>query len=289
MSGFHRAFWCRKGKNVRSPLAASRDQIHHWFRLCCDSFFIWIFLRSFRHHFRTIDRTDMANVKQTQKMIPLVTCEISLGQHVCELVFGVNVFDLDLVVQIDSIDQPIKSNSVGSGNMSHCGTSSLCDHLDHCFVVFKHIQQSFLMRRVDVWVNKINIIEIIDHSLRLLAFVNSVRWRTNFTFVRVSPFFMTLIRISNATIRSLKSSAGIPSNLNPASKEMISDSVELCETEVLFLKHPQLIGTNVWLPKMNKVPPEVDLESSRSPAKSKSWNSPNLHCLAMFPTWQNCM
>ena len=32
--------------------------------------------------------------------------------------------------------------------------------------------------------------------------------------------------------------------LNPASKEMISDSVELCETEVCFL-HIQLIGTNV--------------------------------------------
>ena len=31
--------------------------------------------------------------------------------------------------------------------------------------------------------------------------------------------------------RSDHSSAGIPSNLNPASKEMISDSVELCETE----------------------------------------------------------
>ena len=46
------------------------------------------------------------------------------------------------------------------------------------------------------------------------------------------------------TIRSHKSRAGIPSNLNPASKEMISDSVELCETEVCFL-HIQLIGTNV--------------------------------------------
>ena len=38
--------------------------------------------------------------------------------------------------------------------------------------------------------------------------------------------------------------AEIPSNLNLASKEMISDSVELCETEVCFL-HIQLIGTNV--------------------------------------------
>ena len=63
----------------------------------------------------------MACVNQTQKMIPFITCEIPLGQYVCELVFGVNVFDLDLGVQIDSIEQPIKSNSVGSGNMFHCG------------------------------------------------------------------------------------------------------------------------------------------------------------------------
>ena len=93
----------------------------------------------------------MANVEQTQKMVPFITCEISLSQYLCELVFGVNVFDLSLWVQIDSIKQPIKSNSVGSGNMSHCGTPSLDNnHLDHCFVVFKHIQQSFLIRKLDV-------------------------------------------------------------------------------------------------------------------------------------------
>ena len=92
----------------------------------------------------------MANVKQTQKMITFITCEISLGQYVCELVLGVNVFDLDLGVQIDSIKQPIKSNSVGSGNMSHCRASSLYGHLDHCFVTFKNVQQSFLMRRMHV-------------------------------------------------------------------------------------------------------------------------------------------
>ena len=46
----------------------------------------------------------MANVKQTQKMIPLITCEISIGQYVCELVFGVNELDLDFWVQIDSTE-----------------------------------------------------------------------------------------------------------------------------------------------------------------------------------------
>ena len=76
--------------------------------------------------------------------------KISLCQYVRELVCGVNVFDLDLGVQIDSIEQPIKSNSVGSGNMSHCRASSLYDHLDHCFVVFKDIQQSFFTTRMHV-------------------------------------------------------------------------------------------------------------------------------------------
>ena len=52
----------------------------------------------------------MADVKQTQQMIPLITCEIPFGQDVCELVSGVDVFDLDFRVQINSIEQPIKSN-----------------------------------------------------------------------------------------------------------------------------------------------------------------------------------
>ena len=54
----------------------------------------------------------------------------------------------------------------------------------------------------------------------------------------------------------------------PASREITSASVELCETFVRFL-HIQLIGTNVRLPKMHSVAPDVDFESSRSPAKSE--------------------
>ena len=68
----------------------------------------------------------------------------------------------------------------------------------------------------------------------------------------------------------------------PASGEMTSASVELCETEVCFL-HIQLIDTNVRLPKMHKIPPDVDFDSSRSPAKSESWDNPSLHCCAVFP------
>ena len=61
----------------------------------------------------------MADIEQLKKIVPLITCEISFGQSVYELVFGVNVTNLDRGVQINPVKQPIKSNSVVSGNMSH--------------------------------------------------------------------------------------------------------------------------------------------------------------------------
>ena len=77
--------------------------------------------------------------------------------------------------------------------------------------------------------------------------------------------------------KSHESSAGTPSIRKPSSNDMISDSVELRDTDVCFL-HIQLIGTNVRLPKMHRTPPDVDFESSRSPGKSESWNNPKEHC-----------
>ena len=80
---FSRAFWCSRGKHVRIPCTASRDQIHHRLWFCCDSFLTCIFLCSFRHRIRTIDGTEMADVEQTQKMVPLITCEINFPLSVC--------------------------------------------------------------------------------------------------------------------------------------------------------------------------------------------------------------
>ena len=74
---------------------------------------------------RQLMELKMADVEQTHKMIPFITCEISLCQYVCDLVLGVNVSNLNPGIQLVSFQQSIKSNSVGSGNMSHCGASSL--------------------------------------------------------------------------------------------------------------------------------------------------------------------
>ena len=59
---------------------------------------------------------------------------------------------------------------------------------------------------------------------------------------------------------SQRSRARSPSMPNPASNEMISDSVELWDTDVWFL-HVQLMGTNVLLPNTHETHPEVDFES----------------------------
>ena len=70
-----RAFWRRGWQIRRSPC----NTTHHWSRYRCDSLFSWILLWYFCHRFRTNCRTEMANIEQTQQMIPFVTREVSFG------------------------------------------------------------------------------------------------------------------------------------------------------------------------------------------------------------------
>ena len=81
--------------------------------------------------------------------------------------------------------------------------------------------------------------------------------------------FLLIDKCHTSITTSHKSMTGIPSMRKPASKERISDSVELRDTDVCFL-YNQLSGTNVRLPKIHWILPEVDFECSRSPAKSES-------------------
>ena len=47
-------------------------------------------------------------------------------------------------------------------------------------------------------------------------------------------------------------------------------------------------GTNVWLPKMDGTPLDVDFESVKSSVKSAFWNNRSLHCDTVFPARQYC-
>ena len=66
-----------------------------------------------------------------------------------------------------------------------------------------------------------------------------------------------------------RSRASVPSMRNPASKEMISVSVELWNIDGCFL-HIQLMETSLRLPKTHKTLPDLNFEFLRSPAKLES-------------------
>ena len=152
----------------------------------------------------------MADVKQMKKLVPFVTCEVPFGQYVCELMFGVDV----------PIEQPIKSNSVGSWHMSHCGTSAFDYHINHGFIILKDMKHSTKSRIFHVRRNVINIAQIkivvlgwnfvlivlagfpVDWSLDLLDWFGE-EWNT-------------------LTTKSQRSRAEIPSMRKPALREHFS-------------------------------------------------------------------
>ena len=88
------------------------------------------------------------HVEQTKQMIPLVTKKTPYGWNISKLVLGVNIFDLDLGFQFNFVEQPIKRNSVGSGHVSYCWTSSFKNPLDDSFVVFKIVRLRRTLRRM---------------------------------------------------------------------------------------------------------------------------------------------
>ena len=64
-----------------------RNQVQRRSWLCHNSFFSCSILYPCRHYFKTIGGTENADIEQTEKMVPLITCEIAFRQYVCELFF----------------------------------------------------------------------------------------------------------------------------------------------------------------------------------------------------------
>ena len=153
------------------------------------------------------------------------------------------------------------------------GRPTFHNHFDYRLIVLKDIKHSTGISILCIgW----NVINVCWTDVAVLYWDGVVHVWLGDCLQRVSPeLFLGLFNLVRYGMTFFNHQipeivrAGIPSILNPASKEMISDSGELCETEVCFLDI-QLIGTNVWLPKMHKTPPDVDFESSKSPAKSES-------------------
>ena len=143
-------------------------QVHRCrFRFCHK--FILLLLHPLRHRFgpayqatilSAASRAEMADVEKMNKIVPLVTCEITSGQNVCELMFVVNVPNLNLGVQINSVKQRIQRNSLGSCHVSHGGISVFDYHFNHGFIVLKDIQHRTGTRMCSAWWNVINVGQI---------------------------------------------------------------------------------------------------------------------------------
>ena len=118
--------------------------------------------------------------------------------------------------------------------------------------------------------------QLINISVSLLFRFEYVL-RKSTCLASVARYLMTwrLCVVCNTSITtSNKSRASGSSIRNPASNETISDFVELWDTDVCFL-HIQLMEKNVRLPKIHKIPPEIDFVSpqGRQQNLSHSTNS----------------
>ena len=144
------------------------------------------------------------------------------------------------------LSNPQSSATLCSGHVSHRWTSSIDGHFDDSLIVFNNVQLRLTLRRMCVSVYVINIRPLIIFCFLLSVGVVVVGLDLAQISLLSSWLCFTVLLVERNTLITIcqRSRAGNPSMRNPASREMISDSVELCETEVCFL-HIQLIGTNV--------------------------------------------
>ena len=236
----------------------------------------------------------MADVKQMKKIVPPITCEIALCQYVCSWCL-VSTY----LIWIPG-SRSILSNNQSRATLWVRDTCLIVGLLLLMIILITASVSSKMYSTAPNWEDF-----VFDETWstllrsRLSCLIKTLVWFWVCLFDVVLhdefPRTWPLVLLDgfgeewNTSItKSQRSRAEIPSMHRPASREMISASVGLCETEVCFL-HIQLTRTNVRLPNEGKGPLLVEFESSRSLAKSESWNSPNLHCCVVFPTWQHCL
>ena len=95
-------------------------------------------------------------------------------------------------------------------------------------------------------------------------------------------FALPCVERKTSITTSHRSRAGKPTIRNPASKDMISDSVELWDADVSCTSNSwrQMFGFRIE----HKTPSRGWFWILNVPAKSESWKNPNRQCSAVFPT-----
>ena len=111
---------------------------------------------------------EIPDIQQTKKMVPLITCEASFGQHVCKLVFGADKLDLNLGVQINSVKHPSRATLQVFDTCFIVGLLPLTIILITASLFSKNVQLRFTLRRVCVCGDVIHMRRLINISVSLL-------------------------------------------------------------------------------------------------------------------------
>ena len=110
-----------------------------------------MFLHPLRHRFEAANqagipdaagRAEKANVEQTKKIVPFVTCEIAFCQNVCELMFGVDVSNLNFRIKIILSNNQSKATLWVLDTCLIVGLPTFDYHFDYRLIVLKDIQHS---------------------------------------------------------------------------------------------------------------------------------------------------
>ena len=196
---FPRAFWCNRGKHVRIPYAASRDQIHHRLRFCCDSFFTCIFFAFFSTSLQDNwwnwngwcwTNTNDDSIHHVWNF-PLSVC-LRVGFWCQCIWFGFLVSKL------------ILSNNQSRATLWVLETCLIVGLLPFMIILITASSSSDTYNKAS-WREELTFEEIKSTLSRssivpwdYLSFLKFVRCCTNLTLVRarVAPFLITLIRVS---------------------------------------------------------------------------------------------
>ena len=161
------------------------------------------------------------------------------------LVFGVDILDLNFWVQINHVKQPIQRNSVGSGNVSHCRTS--IDLQLSFWPRLRCLQKCTASHQVEKISRSTKHDEhYSDQDCRAGLEPWFLFWVCLFDVVLREEFLRTWSLVlldwfgekwNTSITKCQRSRAGMPSIREPATREIISASVELWNWS-LFLAPP---------------------------------------------------
>ena len=167
--------------------------------------------------------------------------------------------------------------------MPHHGTATFDNHLNHGLVVFKDVQHDINIRMYvldEMWSMFVGTTLVCLHWMRLCMF-DLVACNGLPRSFSLGCLILLEAEWNTSIIKSQRVRAGIPSMRKPASREIISTSVQLCETDVCFLHRLRSSGSSSASARLRGAPRDDHLSATRQTLRGVTFRG--LHPLPATP------